>query len=143
MLQINDQHGCTFSVMFAPQLARDKDLSFLTKPIILWAEGIIYIGTSRGKKKKKSLNMLHFVSLTFFMQHLFAFLFFQEMTQLPVCFGGPRECFRPLFSLDLAECSILQESGMGCALQCAHIGRGTMEIRFIDFRKRRKRTVYS
>lgn len=69
MLQINDQHGCTFSViMFALQLARDKDFSFLTKPIVLWAEGNIYIGTSRKRKiKKKSLNMLHFVSLTFFM----------------------------------------------------------------------------
>lgn len=67
MLQINDQHGCTFSViMFALQLARDKDFSFLTKPIVLWAEGNIYIGTSKIKKKK-SLNMLHFVSLTFFM----------------------------------------------------------------------------
>lgn len=108
MLQINDQHGCTFSViMFALQLARDKDFSFLTNPIVLWAEGNIYIGTSRLKKKKKSLNMLHFVSLTFFMQHLFAFLVFQENTQLPVCFGGPRQRFRPLFSLDLTECSIL------------------------------------
>lgn len=49
MLQINDQHGCTFSViMFALQLARDKEFfSFLTKPIVLWAEGNIYIGTSR------------------------------------------------------------------------------------------------
>lgn len=51
--------------------------------------------------------MLHFVSLTFFMQHLFGFLVFQEMTQLPVCFGGPQQHFRPLYSLDLAECSIL------------------------------------
>lgn len=55
MLQINDQHGCTFSViMFALQLARDKDFSFLTKPIVLWAEGNIYIGTSRLKKKKRA-----------------------------------------------------------------------------------------
>lgn len=66
MLHINYQHGCTFSIiMYALQLAHDKDFSFLTKQIVLWAEGNIYIGTSR--KKKKSLNMLHFVPLTFFM----------------------------------------------------------------------------
>lgn len=74
MLHLNYQHGCTFSVRTdALQLAHDKDFSFLTKPIVLWAEGNIYIGTSRKKKKeekqkkKKSLNMLHFVPLTFSM----------------------------------------------------------------------------
>lgn len=51
--------------MYALQLARDKDVSFLTEQKVLWAEGNIYIGTSR--KKIKSLNMLHFVPLTFFM----------------------------------------------------------------------------
>lgn len=30
----------------------DKDFSFLTKPVVLWAEGNIYIGTSRKNKKE-------------------------------------------------------------------------------------------
>lgn len=76
MLQINDQHGCTFSViMFALQLARDKDFSFLTNPIVLWAEGNIYIGTSRLKKKKKEPEYA-------------AFCFFNIFHVAFVCFSG-------------------------------------------------------
>lgn len=121
MLHINYQHGCTFSIiMYALQLAHDKDFSFLTKQIVLWAEGNIYIGTSR---KKKSLNMLHFVPLTFFMQHLFAFVFVVD-DQLPVCFGGPQQHF--LFrSQDVVSClGCMQQLGTGFALHCVCNGEG-------------------
>lgn len=58
--------------MYALQLARDKDFSFITKQIVLWAEGNIYIGTSRKKKKEPeyaafcSFNIFHVAFVCFY-----------------------------------------------------------------------------
>jgi len=63
--------------MYALRLAHGKDFSFLTKQIVLWAEGNIYIGTSRKKKKEPeyaafcSFNICHVAFVCFYMGFFF------------------------------------------------------------------------
>lgn len=86
MLHINYQHCCTFSViMCALQLAHDKDFSFLTKQQY-FGQKVRFIQVPQ-KKKKKSLNMLHFVPLTFFIQYFVCFYYLFCILLLATCFA--------------------------------------------------------
>lgn len=135
MLHINYQHGCTFSIiMYALQLAHDKDFSFLTKQIVLWAEGNIYIGTSR---KKKSLNMLHFVPFNIFHVAFVCFCFCSRRPATCLLWGNP-----VAFSVPLVGCRVLPwlhavaRDGVCPALRMQRGGGTTRTFLYVGFRKR-------
>lgn len=80
--------------------------------------------------------MLHFVPLTFFMQHSFAFIFFFRRL-LATCFalGDPGSildcCFLLISQNVVSFLGFMQQFGMGFALHCVRKGEGDRgETRF-------------
>lgn len=121
MLHINYQHGCTFSIiMYALQLAHDKDFSFLTEQIVLWAEGNIYIGTSR---KKKEPEYAAFCSFNIFHVAFVCFCFCSRRPATCLLWGTP-----VVFSVPLVGCRVLPWlHGRGLPCIAYATGRGDHE----------------